>query len=132
MADFKRQNFSSHGKWEPVVGYSRAVRVGHLIFVAGTTAADPEGRVTGDACEQTVQTLRHVEAALKSAGASLTDVVRTRIFVQGIARDSDAVGRAYAEFFRDIFPVATMVEVRRFISDEMRVEIEVDAVKGLV
>jgi enamine deaminase RidA (YjgF/YER057c/UK114 family) len=122
----KRQNFSSGGKWEPIIGYSRAVRVGNQIFVSGCTAADQNGIVTGDAYTQTVKTLETVQKALEGLNASLTDVVRTRIFVKNID-DWQAIGRAHGEVFGDIHPAATMVEVSNFIAPEMLVEIEADA-----
>lgn len=123
----KRRIFSSGGKWEPLVGYSRAVRVGNQVFVAGTTAADANGYVSGDAYEQTQKIFITIHTALEAVGASLADVVRTRMFVKNI-EDWEAVGRAHGEVFRDIRPVATMVEVSRLIMPEMLVEIEVDAV----
>ena len=123
----KRQLISSGGKWEPIIGYSRAVRVGNLVFVSGTTAANHEGRATGDAYEQTMKALLMIQSALESAGSSLRDVVRTRIFVKNID-DWQAIGRAHAEAFGEIRPAATMVEVSRFISPDIVVEIEVDAV----
>jgi enamine deaminase RidA (YjgF/YER057c/UK114 family) len=123
----KRENFSSGGKWEASIGYSRAVRVGNQVFVSGTTAADSSGNVVGDAYAQTVTTLQNIRRALENAGATLEDVVRTRMFVANMD-DSDAVGRAHGEVFRDIRPAATMVEVSRFITAEMLVEIEADAI----
>ncbi len=121
-----RQNIASGGAWEKPFGYSRVVRVGPFVYVAGTTA--PEA---GDeAGEQTRQTLAKIEAALAQAGATLADVVRTRLYVVNIARDAEAVGRAHGEVFDDVRPAATMVEVRALIAPEMLVEIEAEAVIG--
>jgi enamine deaminase RidA (YjgF/YER057c/UK114 family) len=123
----KRTNFSSGGKWEPLIGYSRAVRVGNLIFVSGCTAADANGEVTGDAYTQTLKTFETVRLALEGLGSSLQDVVRTRMYLRDMA-DWQAVGQAHAEVFSAVLPAATMLEVSKLINPAMLVEIEVDAV----
>lgn len=123
-----RQRYSSGAKWEPIVGYSRAVRVGDRVYVTGTTATDEAGEIVavGDAHGQTVQCIRNVERALKAFDFSLDNIVRTRMFVTDISRWEE-YGRAHGEFFREIMPATTMVEVSRLIDPDMLIEIEADA-----
>lgn len=124
----RRERISSGTKWEPIVGYSRAVKVGNRIYVTGTTALGDDGELIGgdDGYEQAKQCIKNIEAALKRLGAGLEHVVRTRMFVTDISRWEE-YGRAHGEFFRDIMPATTMVEVGRLIDDRMLIEIEADA-----
>jgi enamine deaminase RidA (YjgF/YER057c/UK114 family) len=123
-----RQNISSGAKWEDIVGYSRAVRVGTRVYVTGTTAIDERGNIVGvdDGYAQAVQAIRNIEKALKQAGATLANIVRTRMFVTDITRWQE-YGRAHREFFGDVRPCASMIEVRGLIDPQMLIEIEADA-----
>lgn len=125
----QRVRFSSGTKWEPIVGYSRAIRVGSMVYVAGTTATDPQGNLVGigDPRAQTFQVLNNIKRALESVGAKLEDVVRTRIYVTDFPKWEE-IGKAHGEFFSQILPATTMVEVKSLVNPQMLVEIEVEAI----
>jgi enamine deaminase RidA (YjgF/YER057c/UK114 family) len=123
----KRENFATGSKWEPIIGYSRAVKIGNHIAVSGTTGSDADGNLADNVYDQTRQTLQNIQAALAKAGASMKDVVRTRMFMANIS-DWEQAGKAHGEFFGEIRPATTMVEVSRLIDPKMLIEIEVDAI----
>ena len=122
-----RENISTGSKWEPIIGYSRLVKIGGYVFISGTTGSDSDGKVLGNAYDQTKQAIKNIETALKQIGASLNDIVRTRIYCTDISL-WESIGKAHGEFFGEIRPATSMVEVSKLISPEMLIEIEADAV----